>query len=92
NLFSRSEQMRRVDTVPFGCRVSPVIGTDETRLRATLLPCDAHWKLGECRLLSAGQLTSLLMASSGTKLGGSSFEETVAVPRAARMPGAEVWL
>ena len=92
NLFSRSDQMRRVDTVPFGCGVSSVIGTDETRLKATLLPCDTHWKLGECRLHSAGQLTSLLMASRGTKLGGSSLEETGAVPRAASMPGAEVWL
>ena len=58
NLFSRSDQMRRVDNVPFDCRVFPVIGTDERTLRDVMVQCDAHWKLREYRALTADQLTS----------------------------------
>ncbi len=45
NLFSRSDQMRRVDDVSFDCRVFPIIRVDYHRLRAAMIYCDAFWKI-----------------------------------------------
>ena len=49
SLFSRSDQMRRGDNVPFDCRVFPVIRVDYHQLRAAMIYCDAIWKICQNR-------------------------------------------
>ncbi len=53
--------MRRVDNVPFGCRVFLVIRAMYHRLRTAMVQCGAIWKILDCGAHRAGQLASRLM-------------------------------
>ena len=51
--------MRRIDNVPFDCRVFPITGTGYHHLRAAMVQCDALWKLCRNRTQSeSGQRTA----------------------------------